>query len=162
MEVRDWKAVIITANNKFEAQVVSSVLQGAGASSVRVINDNSVDFEVLADANLLILSVNAGPIGCYEWVKALRRAPFSAKKLPVFMLSGALTLALVEKSRHAGANAIIGQPASSAAILNVIRKVLNKPRPFIEAAGYVGPCRRAGIVTAGAGNARRISDAEAA
>jgi hypothetical protein len=36
--------------------------------------------------------------------------------------------------------------------------VLATPRPFIDAAGYVGPCRRAGIVTAGPAQRRRKVD----
>ncbi|HYD72857.1 MAG TPA: hypothetical protein VEF55_06940, partial [Candidatus Binatia bacterium] len=34
--------------------------------------------------------------------------------------------------------------------------------PFVEAAGYVGPCRRAGIVTAGAPKKRRKADSDRA
>ena len=161
MEGRDWGGAIITAN-KLEEQIVSSVLRGAGAASIRVIRDNSTGFEALVDANMLILSENAAPLDCFEWVKSLRRFPFSARKLPVFMVSGALTLVLVEKCKNAGANAIIGQPVSAATILNVIKKVLNKPRPFIEADGYAGPCRRAGIAVAGAGAHRRKADIKAA
>lgn len=161
MEVRNWRVAHVTAN-KLEEQIISSVMRGAGVASVKVIRDNSIGFETLADANLVILSTDAAPLDCFEWVKALRRTQFSVRKLPVFLVSGALTLALVEKSKHAGANAIIGQPASTAAILNVITKVLGKPRPFIEAAGYVGPCRRAGIATAGAGARRRKADTQAA
>src|SRR6185312_15154144 len=36
--------------------------------------------------------------------------------------------------------------------------VLTQPREFIDAEGYVGPCRRAGIVTAGAPRKRRKAD----
>jgi CheY-like chemotaxis protein len=161
MEVRDWRVAIITAN-KLEEQIISSVLRGAGAASLRVIRDNSAGFETFGDANLLILSENAAPLDCFEWVWLLRRIPYSARKLPVFMVSGALTVASIEKCKNAGANAIIGQPVSAAAILNVIKKVLNKPRPFIEADGYAGPCRRAGIAVAGAGAHRRKADIKAA
>lgn len=65
MEVRDWKVAIITAS-KLEEQIISSVLRGAGAASVKVIKDNSSGFEALGDANLLILSDNAALLDCFE------------------------------------------------------------------------------------------------
>lgn len=79
----------------------------------------------------------------------LEKCNHPLRKAPVFVISSTLTLALAESFRHAGANAIIGKPISTAAQLNTMRKVLANPRPFIEGANYVGPCRRAGIVTAG-------------
>ena len=76
----------------------------------------------------------------------------------MFIVSAALTLALAERCGIDGAIAIIGKPISSAVLSNTIKKVLGKPRPFIEGANYVGPCRRAGIVTAGTGKHRRQTD----
>ncbi|NJM35956.1 MAG: hypothetical protein HC850_16135 [Rhodomicrobium sp.] len=49
-------------------------------------------------------------------------------------------------------------PISGGVIINTVKKVLARPRPFIDEAGYVGPCRRAGIVIAGVGSRRRRSD----
>jgi hypothetical protein len=65
---------------------------------------------------------------------------------------------MAEECRHAGANALIGKPISAKVLLATINKVLSKPREFIDAEGYVGPCRRAGIVTAGAPRKRRKAD----
>jgi hypothetical protein len=67
---------------------------------------------------------------------------------------------MAEECRHAGANALIGKPLSAKVLTTTITKVLANPRPFIDAEGYVGPCRRAGIVTAGAPKKRRKVDSE--
>jgi hypothetical protein len=68
---------------------------------------------------------------------------------------------MAEQCRHAGANALIGKPLSAKVLNATINKVLTHPRPFVEADGYVGPCRRAGIVTAGAPKKRRKADDQA-
>src|SRR5262249_31646105 len=53
------------------------------------------------------------------------------------------------------------KPLSAKVLTATIHKVLTQPREFIDAEGYVGPCRRAGIVTAGAPRKRRKADDEA-
>src|SRR5690349_22466935 len=58
-------------------------------------------------------------------------------------------------------NAAIGMPVSNATMLTTIRKVIANPRPFVEEEGYIGPCRRAGIVSAGRGSGRRRTDTSA-
>ncbi len=73
MDVRDWRVTIIAAN-KLEEQIVSTVLQGAGAASIRVIRDNSTGFEALGDANILVLSEDAAPLDCFELVGLRRRS----------------------------------------------------------------------------------------
>ena len=53
-------------------------------------------------------------------------------------------------------------PAVAPARFFTINKVLAKPRPFVDSDVYVGPCRRAGIVSAGTGKYRRKSDEQRA
>ncbi len=65
---------------------------------------------------------------------------------------------MAEECRHAGCNALIGKPLSGKVLLNTINKVLSHPREFIDGDRYIGPCRRAGIVTAGAPTKRRKAD----
>lgn len=162
MELRDWKPAVVTPS-KFEAQLLADVLRNAGVANICVFTDAALAWEGLhaSRGNLLFVGVD-GASDPQGWVRQLRRATgHPMRKAPVFMISAALTMTLAESFRHAGANAIIGKPISTAALLNTIRKVLANPRPFIEGANYVGPCRRAGIVTAGTGKHRRQSDAAA-
>lgn len=160
MDVHHWKPALVMPN-KFEAQILVDLLRNAGVPKISVLADLSyaIDEAIRCRANLLIVAVD-GVAESLEWVRELRRnTSHPARKAPVFMISSALTLALAERCRHAGANAIIGKPVSTATLLNTIKKVLAQPRPFVEGANYVGPCRRAGIVTAGAGARRRKADA---
>ena len=146
--------------NKFDVQVLLDILRNAGVYEMSAFTDMSGALETLSTsrANMLIVALDDAN-DALGWVRQLRRASaHPMRKAPVFMISSALTLTLAESCRQAGANAIIGKPISTTALLNTIKKVLAKPRPFIEAANYVGPSRRAGIVTAGTGKRRRHAD----
>jgi DNA-binding response OmpR family regulator len=160
---KQW-VVAIVAMSKFDGGIVADLLRDLGAR-VHLFVDSEQALASLdrIGANIAIVAVDAKPISGEEWVRRLRRETvYSTRKSPVFMLAPKLTVAIAEMCRHAGANAVIGMPVSSAVLINTIKKVLAKPRPFIDAEGYVGPCRRAGIVTAGNGSRRRKADDQAA
>jgi CheY-like chemotaxis protein len=160
MDVRRWSVVIVTPN-RFEGRLIVDALKGAGAMRVRAVPDSDVALEQVAHelTSAVIVDLDAIPRDGLTWVRTMRRDQQNrSRAAPVFLLARALTPTVAEACRHAGANAVIGLPVSTATLLNTITRVRAKPRPFVEADGYVGPCRRAGIVTAGAGSRRRTSD----
>lgn len=160
MDLLAWKACVV-ASNKFEMQLLVDLLRNAGVKQIVPLSDMSFAFEGFRNsrANLLFLAL-ASEIDAIAFVRQLRRAKdHSHRRAPVMVISDVLTAAQAERFRQAGANAIIGKPVSTAALVNVTKKVLARPRPFVEGINYVGPCRRAGIVMAGPADRRRRSDA---
>lgn len=159
MDVREWRPAVI-ASSKFEAQIIVDLLRNAAVADVLTFCDSAYALEGLrgARANMVFMSL-ANETAALQWVCGLRRAlDHSLRKAPVLIISGQLTAAQAERFRHAGANAIVAKPMSTATLTGVVKKVLARPRPFIESAVYVGPCRRAGIVTAGPDKRRRQVD----
>lgn len=141
------------------------LLRTAGAARCRLFTDSQSALAHLAHerANVVIGALDAAPLEGLAWTRTLRRdRECRSRTAPIFLLARSLTASVAEACRRAGANAVIGMPVSNATLLNTIKRVHARPRPFIEEAGYVGPCRRAGIVTAGAGSRRRQTDASAA
>ena len=140
------------------------LLRTAGARRVCTFAESDEALHLLArDASgIVLVDLDAAPISGLEFVRALRsnRASRSRRAL-VFLLARKLTASLVEACRLSGANAAIGMPVSNATMLTTIRRVIANPRPFVEEEGYVGPCRRAGIVSAGRGSGRRRTDMSA-
>jgi CheY-like chemotaxis protein len=129
---------------------------------VKVVQSQDVAIEVLEvyNANVVIASYEMGPLDGATWTKAYRRnKKLPGRKASIFITSGAFSRLMAEECRHAGCNALIGKPISGKVLLSTINKVLTQPRDFIDTeTGYVGPCRRAGIVTAGAPSKRRKAD----
>lgn len=158
------RSIAIVTANRFEAKLMSDVLRTAGAPRAITIADSNEALAALASdaCNIVLIDLDAQPTSGLEFVRALRRNRTSrSRRALVFLLARKLTASVVEACRLSGANAVIGMPVSNATILTTIRKVIANPRPFVEEEGYIGPCRRAGIVSAGRGSGRRRSDSSA-
>lgn len=164
MDVKNW-TVLVVEPNRYEGQIILDLLRNAGADKVKVVADQAAAMDLLEvyNANVVIASFEMAPLDGAAWTRLYRRNhKLPGRKQAIFVTSGAFSLAMAEQCRHAGANALIGKPMSAKVLTATIAKVLGKPREFIDAEGYVGPCRRAGIVTAGAPRKRRKADDAAA
>jgi CheY-like chemotaxis protein len=155
------RTVAIVTANRFEAKLVGDVLHAAGAPRAVCIDKSDEALAVLASdaCNIVLVDLDATPTPGLDFVRALRRNRSSrSRRALVFLLTRKLTASVVEACRLSGANAVIGMPVSNATLLTTIKRVIDNPRPFVEENGYVGPCRRAGIISAGKGSGRRRTD----
>lgn len=160
MDVRNW-TVLVVEPNKYEGQIILDLLRNAGVDKAKLVADQAAAMDLLEvyNANVVIASFEMAPLDGAAWTRLYRRnKQLPGRKQAIFITSGAFSLSMAEECRHAGANALIGKPISAKVLTATITKVLSKPREFIDAQGYVGPCRRAGIVTAGAPKKRRKAD----
>lgn len=163
MQPRDWNICLIEAN-KYEAQIMVDLLRYAGCERVKVVADSASALDALdvVAANIIIASVESQPIDGISWTKTFRRSSKVVnRKAAIFLTSHSFSRSMAEECRHAGVNALIGKPVSGKILIATLTKVMTNPREFVDAAGYVGPCRRAGIVTAGATQKRRKIDESA-
>jgi CheY-like chemotaxis protein len=163
MNAGAWTVCVIEPN-KFERQIIVDLLRNAGVTKFRAFADAESGLEYLAEfnANVVIAAFELTPVDAASWTRSFRRNhKVLNRKASIFITSGAFSRSMAEECRHAGANALIGKPLSTKVLIATISKVLASPRAFVEADGYVGPCRRAGIVTAGAPKKRRKADSGA-
>lgn len=162
MDVKSW-TVCVVEPNRFEAHIICDLLRHAGVQKRKVFHDaeSAMAGLELYEANVIIVSFELGQTDAAAWTRELRRnGKLADRKAAVFVTSAAFSRSMAEECRHAGANALIGKPLSGKVLTATIAKVLKRPRPFVEGDGYVGPCRRAGIVTAGPAKKRRKADRE--
>jgi CheY-like chemotaxis protein len=164
MNPKTW-AVCLIEPNKFERQILVDLLRNAGVEKFKAVatGEEAIEILELYNANIVITSFEfaAGGDGA-SWTRGFRRNhKLANRRAAVFVTSSAFSRAMAEECRHAGCNALIGKPISGKVLTATVNKVLTNPRPFIDAPGYVGPCRRAGIVTAGPPSKRRKADAAA-
>ena len=155
-------SVCVIEPNRFEGQLIVDLLRNAGVTQYKLCVDSNVAMEWLerTGAQAVIGAVEMTPVDGPTWTRAFRRNHRlgDTRRAAIFLTSRAFSRSVAEECRHAGANALIGKPISGKILLATITKVLSAPRAFIDAAGYVGPCRRAGIVTAGPAKRRRKAD----
>jgi CheY-like chemotaxis protein len=79
-------------------------------------------------------------------------------KIPVVVVGREARLCTINNIRNFGANEFVIKPFSVAAYMRCIIAALTKPREFIIAAGYVGPCRRRNRSESFGGRLKRVRD----
>ncbi|MBI1185967.1 MAG: response regulator [Alphaproteobacteria bacterium] len=163
MDVRQQHVLLIEPN-KYEGQILTDLLRFAGVQEIRTETNAVTGLEAVAGGafTLILMELDCEGVEGVAFTRRLRRMQQSpSRKATVVLLTKRLSRPVAEACRIAGANAAIAKPVSGATLVSTLNKVFANPRPFVEDANYVGPCRRAGIVTAVA-QRRRRSDVEIA
>lgn len=83
------------------------------------------------------------PLSGIDFVKRLRHAPSSPSPfVSIIMLADAMEKIQVLSARDAGVNEICIKPLSAQQLFDKIMAVIDRPRIFVTAESYRGPCRR--------------------
>lgn len=83
------------------------------------------------------------PLSGVDFVKRLRQSPSSPNPyIPVIMFADTVEKMHVVTARDSGVNEICLKPLSAEELCHRIMAVIEKPRIFITADTYKGPCRR--------------------
>lgn len=78
-----------------------------------------------------------------EFVQRLRHATHSPNRFaPAIVLSDTFTEQDIRRARDAGVNELLMKPLAAKDFCDRITQMFDKPRNFITAPGYKGPCRR--------------------
>lgn len=80
------------------------------------------------------------------------------RRLPVVLLTGRLTREYVISGRDAGMDEFLTKPVSPVALRQRLEMVIETPRPFIDSAIFLGPCRRRKNPADYYGEKRRLLD----
>ncbi len=78
--------------------------------------------------------------------------------IPCIMLTNDPRLETVKEARLAGIDEFAAKPVSHKVVESRVNEVLYRPRPFIEAKNYVGPCRRRKRNLSYKGSLKRLND----
>lgn len=93
--------------------------------------------------DILLLDLEMPDINGLEFARMLRRDPGSPNPyLPIIAISASADKAHVTAARDAGVNEFLAKPISPANVYDRLVSIIERPRPFVKLANYVGPCRR--------------------
>jgi DNA-binding response OmpR family regulator len=94
-------------------------------------------------ADIVITDCNMPDLNGVEFVRRLRAQEVtSAAMTPVIMLTAHAQRSFVIAARDAGVTEFCAKPVTAANLWKRIVSVIDKPRPFVKAGVYFGPCRR--------------------
>ena len=138
------RRVMIVDGNQASARLLAELLKGAGAREVVFEVDEKQAMEVASKYEPTLLFVDrAGPrFDGESLARRVRRSPLECRRSPIIMVSADATATNIKGARDAGVHEFMVKPFTTGDLLRRVVNVATKPRPWVEAVGYVGPDRR--------------------
>jgi len=136
---------LLVDDNHHMRAIVSTILKGVGVRHVHEAMDGAEALQVVRDraVDIAIVDFKMAPLDGVQFTQLVRKSPDSADPfLPIIMLTGFAERHRVFEARDAGVTEIVVKPVTARSLLDRINTVIFKPRPFIRAGDYFGPCRR--------------------
>lgn len=153
--------ILLVDDNQHMRAITSTILNSAGIRKIREATDGSMALEALRHqpVDLAIVDFNMFPLDGVAFTRLVRNSPDSANPyLPIIMMTGHSERTRVQEARDAGVTEFVVKPLTAKAILERIQAVIFRPRAFIRADDYFGPCRRRSAGRNYNGPFRRASD----
>lgn len=137
--------IVLGEPNNYNRAMLNDVLRSLGYTKVYPATSGEEILESMSlwSPELVILENLLPDISGTELVHRFRREEILRdRKVPVIMVTSDPRSEVVQEARIAGIDEFAAKPISHALIKQRIEECLLRPRPFIEAKKYVGPCRR--------------------
>lgn len=125
--------------------LIRNVLFSLGANDVADASDGAAAFDAMKTfkPHMILCDLRMSPMGGLQFVRTLRAdAENPCRYLPVIMITAYADLTTVAAARDVGVTEFMAKPLSAAALQKRINRVLNEPRPIVEAPDFIGPDRR--------------------
>lgn len=138
-------AVLIIDDSRYARSFIKSALHSFGVRNTLEAGDGPTGLEMLANHKVDLILVDHGmePLDGIGFTRLVREGHVPERRhVPIIMVSGLTEMEKVVEARNAGVNEFLAKPVSAESLFRRVRNALINPRPFVEAAGYVGPCRR--------------------
>lgn len=152
---------LVADGDRYSTGIVNQILRGFGLSHL-YITPTGEEAKKLLNADkfdLLITECVLPDMNAGELVRWLRRhASPRIRYIPVVMLTGYTHFTNIISARDSGVNSVVKKPVAPNTLFDHIAWSARTERPFIEADGYVGPCRRFKFGEPAPGLNRRSTD----
>ena len=136
--------VLVVDPYEASAKAAGELLRGLGAWRVEVVETSRRAYDIAQSwsPHLILSEARAPGVDAALFTRAIRRSSFSCRQAPIIVASAQTKASDITGARDAGAHEFLRKPFSANDLKRRIENVALKPRPWIEAVGYVGPDRR--------------------
>jgi CheY-like chemotaxis protein len=138
------RRVLIVDSNLASARLLGDLMKGMGARDVVFETDERHALEVSREFEpTLIFMERSGPrFDGENLARRLRRSQLDCRKAPIIMVTADATASNIKGARDAGVHEFMVKPFTTGDLIRRLVNVATRPRPWVEAMGYVGPDRR--------------------
>lgn len=137
--------VLVIDDSRYSRSFIKSALNSFGARQVVEAGDGPQGVQILRDRkiDLVLVDYEMQPLDGIAFTRLIRTGEIPlCVDIPIVMVSGAADMDTVVLARNAGITEFLAKPVSAESLFRRVRNVLLNPRPFVQAAPFVGPCRR--------------------
>jgi len=136
--------VLVVEASRDSADVLTQIFRGFGVAQVAAALSTAAAEAALRERSidLMVIDPAVSDSDGYRLLRSLRQSASNNAYVPVVLISGHVRASDVTRARDTGANFFVTKPITPITLLQRILFVARDRRPFVEAAGYVGPDRR--------------------
>ena len=137
--------ILVIDDNVHMHQILRSILSAMRISDVHFV----VDLETAESEmsrwrpDVVVTDIAIGEDQGLEFVHRLRKGEIGFDPyLPVIVLTGYTERRMITRARDVGVHEVLAKPVSIENLYKRLVSIVVRPRPFIKASHYFGPCRR--------------------
>lgn len=138
------RRVIVVDPTPASARLMLDLMKNIGAREVLLEGDEARAFDLARDFEPgLMLMERTGPsLDGENLARRIRRSSLGCRRMPIIMVTAEATVSTIRGARDSGVHEFLRKPFAAADLFRRVENVALKPRPWVEAVGYVGPDRR--------------------
>ena len=148
---------LLIDDNVHMLNIVETTLRGFGGRKIvrAATADLALDY-LRGGIDIIITDYMIGGLDVIAFTKGVRRMPGTHDRfVPIILLTAHSARPRIEAARDAGVTEICCKPVTPKDLFRKLVAVIDHQRPFVQAADYVGPCRRRKVDPKYAGPERR-------
>lgn len=152
--------VLVVDDNRHMRMLIRGMLRAFGVTEVLEAAGSEQAHGLLygTGIDIVILDQLIAPLDGVSFTRQLRQDEDSPNRMiPIVMMTAHATREMVTAARDAGVTEFMAKPVAPKALALRLWSIIAKPRPFVRAGRYFGPCRRRHAET-WAGLERRHAD----
>ena len=153
--------VLVIDDDRHMRMLIRNVLFSLGVTDAIDAGDGKTALEAMKEfkPDLILCDLKMEPVNGMDFVKQLRKDPANPHRfVPIIMITAYAELETVANARDSGVDEFMAKPLSATALEKRIQRVLENPRPFVEAPEFSGPDRRRNKKAAPGGPERRETE----
>ena len=153
--------IIIADAVSHTRNLVADVLRSLGYYSIFHARDGKelLELTVEYEPRIVIATSRLPGMSGLEFTRLIRAGYKNVSRLlSIIVMTDTPTRAFLDAAQASGVDEMLVRPFTAQAMQVRIKAVMERPRPFIDSAVYVGPCRRRRMVEDYVGPMRRFVD----
>jgi DNA-binding response OmpR family regulator len=137
--------IMAVDDNRHMSQLLGAILRGLGIQYFEAYNDAAKAYRAIGEfrPDIVFLDWDMPKLDGAAFADRVRRDPGSPNHfLPIVVISAFGDREHVTRARDAGVHEFLVKPVSGRGVYDRIVSIIERPREFVRAPKYVGPCRR--------------------